>query len=140
ALSTRLAQATYACEIRPILRPRRQLSTLIFASRITGPHLSISDFRKLASSAGVEPFGVAPSSSSRVLTDGWASAALVSALILATTSCGVLAGTKKPNHDITSKPGTPDSAMVGMSGTTATRSLVVTATPRTEPAFTCDRI
>src|SRR5207237_7920892 len=48
--------------------------------------------------------------------DRWmGEAALVSALILATMSCGVLAGTKKPNHDITSKPGTPCSAMVGMS-------------------------
>ena len=49
---------------------RAQFSTLIFASRITGPHLSISDFRKAASSAGVEPFGIAPSSSNRDLTDG----------------------------------------------------------------------
>src|SRR6478672_3371693 len=73
----------------------RQFSTLIFASWMTGPHLSISDFRKAASSAGVEPFGVAPRSSNRCLTDGWTNAALVSALILAMTSCGVLAGTKK---------------------------------------------
>src|SRR6266516_4891083 len=123
----------------PAPRPRfrHQLSTLILASRMTGPHLSISDFRKAASSAGVEPFGVAPSSSNRDLTGAWASAALVSALILAMTSCGVLAGTKKPNHENTSKPGKPDSAMVGRSGTTATRSLVVTASPRKLPAFTC---
>src|SRR6478752_5300356 len=117
-----------------------QFSTLILASRITGPHLSISDFRKLASSAGVEPFGVAPSSSNRDLTGGWASAALVSALIFAMTLGGVLAGTKKPNHDDTSKPGTPASAIVGRSGTTEMRSLVVTASARTLPAFTCGRI
>src|SRR6185295_19835052 len=95
---------------------RLQLSTLIFASRITGPHLSISDFRKAASSAGVEPFGLAPSSSKRDFTGAWTSAALVTALILAMTSCGVFAGTKKPNQENTSKPGTPDSAIVGMSG------------------------
>jgi hypothetical protein len=45
-----------------------QFSTLIFASRITGPHLSISDCRNDASSAGVEPFGLAPSSSNRDFT------------------------------------------------------------------------
>jgi hypothetical protein len=45
-----------------------QFSTLIFASRITGPHLSISDLRNEANSAGVEPFGTAPSSSNRDLT------------------------------------------------------------------------
>ena len=48
--------------------PSAQFSTLILASRITGPHLSVSDFRKAANSAGVEPFGMAPSSSNLVLT------------------------------------------------------------------------
>src|SRR5215212_5792606 len=85
-----------------------QFSTLIRASRITGPHLSISDFRKAASSPGVVPRGVAPRSSKRGLTDGCASAALVSALSLAMISGGVFAGTKKPNLE-TSKPGTPAS-------------------------------
>src|SRR5258705_39601 len=89
---------------------------------------------------GVEPFGVVPTSSNRDLTGGWASAALVSALIFAMTLGGVLAGTKKPNHDDTSKPGTPASAIVGRSGTTEMRSLVVTASARTLPAFTCGRI
>ena len=60
--------------LKSTFRPRRQFrgqfSTLILASRITGPHLSISDFRKAASSACVEPFGVAPSSSNRDLTWG----------------------------------------------------------------------
>src|SRR5450631_4927216 len=103
---------------------------------MSGPHLSISDFRKAASSAWVEPFGSAPSSSNRGLTDAWASAALVSALILATTSGGVRTGTQNANHENTSKPGRPDSAMVGISGTARTRSLVVTASPRRLPAFT----
>src|ERR1700736_4420830 len=119
---------------------RGQFSTLILASRMTGRHLSISDLRKAARSARVEPFGLAPSSSNRDFTDAWTSAALVSTLILAMTSFDVFAGTKKPNHENTSKPGTPDSAMVGISGTTATRSLVVTASARSEPAFACGRI
>src|SRR6185369_1338777 len=113
-----------------------QFSTLILASRITGPHLSISDFRKAASSPGVVPRGVAPRSSKRDLTLGCARAALVSALSLAMISGGVFTGTKKPNQLETSKPGTPDSAIVGISGTTATRSLVVTASARTAPDLT----
>jgi len=47
-----------------------QFSTRILASWMIGPHLSISDFRKPASSDGVEPFGIAPSSSNRDLTEG----------------------------------------------------------------------
>src|ERR1700676_4427401 len=119
---------------------RGQFSTLFLASRRPWPHFSISDLRKAESWAGVEPFGLAPSSSNRDFTDAWTSAALVSTLILAMTSFDVFAGTKKPNHENTSKPGTPDSAMVGISGTTATRSLVVTASPRRLPPFTCGRI
>jgi len=47
-----------------------QFSSLIWASRITGPHLSVSDCRKAASSAGVEPLGTAPRSSKRDFTAG----------------------------------------------------------------------
>jgi hypothetical protein len=54
----------------PTFPDHAQLSSLILASRMTGPHLSISDFRNAASSAGVEPFGLAPSSSNRDLTAG----------------------------------------------------------------------
>src|SRR6476661_11219038 len=60
--------------IRPLaaeilrLRFRPQFSTLIYASRMTGPHFSVSDFRKAASCAGVEPFGLAPRSSNRDFT------------------------------------------------------------------------
>jgi hypothetical protein len=38
---------------------------------------------------------------------------MVSAFIFVMISVGVLAGTKKPYHDTTSKPGTPLSAIVG---------------------------
>ena len=48
-------------------------------------------------------------------------------------SFGVFTGTKKPNQLETSKPGTPDSAIVGRSGTIATRFCVVTASARTAP-------
>jgi hypothetical protein len=47
-----------------------QLSSLICASRITGPHFPVSDCRKAANSFGVEPLGSAPSSSKRDFTAG----------------------------------------------------------------------
>src|ERR1700752_1568414 len=96
---------------------------------MTGPHLVISDCRKAESSAGVEPFGTAPRSSKRDFTWGYASAALVSALSFAITSGDVFVGTKKANHELTSKPGTV-SPIVGMSGMIGMRSRVVTASPR----------
>src|SRR5262249_60582037 len=86
-----------------------------------GPHLSISDLRKAASSCGVEPTSVAPSRSSRSFTIEWPSAATTSALIFLMMAGGVLAGTKKANQGETSKPGTPASAMVGRSGAAGTR-------------------
>src|SRR4051812_32270277 len=49
--------AAHRCAVRCVRgtrgEKRAQLSSLICASRITGPHLSISDCRKAASSAGV---------------------------------------------------------------------------------------
>src|SRR5581483_10012538 len=102
-----LCESARQRRVRSVVRqlPIPQLSSLICASLITGPHLSVSDFRKEANSASVEPFGTAPSSSKRVFTGGCSSAALVSALSLAMISFGVFFGTKKPNHDTTSKPG-----------------------------------
>src|SRR5690242_12553129 len=114
-------------------------SALIPAALITGPHLSISDFRNAASSAGVELFGSAPSAFSLLATASDLIASTVAALILATISGGTLDGTKKANHDSTSKPGTV-SPIGGRSGTTATRCLVVTAIPRTSPAWICGKI
>src|SRR5215470_8734752 len=96
---------------------------------MTGPHLAISDCRKEAISAGVEPFGTAPRSSKRDFTVGKTNAALVSALSFAITSGGVFAGTKKANQEETSKPGTV-SPIAGVSGMIGTRSRVVTASPR----------
>src|SRR5262249_50113835 len=48
-------------------------------------------------------------------------------------SAGVLAGTKKANHDEVSYPGTPASAMVRTSGAAATRAAVVTPSARNGP-------
>src|SRR5262249_57277676 len=102
-------------------RVRSHSSTLIFASRMTGPHLSISDLTKPATSCAVEPTSVAPSCPSRSFTIGWPSAATTSSLIFLMMAGGVFAGTKKANQVETSKPGTPASAMVGRSCAARTR-------------------
>ena len=48
-----------------------------------------------------------------------------------TTAPGVAAGTKRPVHDVISKPGTPASIIVGTSGSDGQRWAVVTASGRT---------
>src|SRR5262249_23099527 len=105
------------------------------ASLMTGPHLSISVFRNVASSAGVELTTTTPSCSSRALVVGSFSAATVSAWIFAMTSGEVLAGAKNAYQEDTSKPGTPDSASGGRSGIAGVRLAVVTASPRSLPAW-----
>jgi hypothetical protein len=64
------------------------------------------------------------------------SARTISALSLATMSGGVPAGTITPNQVVRSNPGSPDSAMVGSSGTAGERASVVTASARSLPALT----
>ncbi|KAG0917341.1 hypothetical protein G6F32_016461 [Rhizopus arrhizus] len=66
-----------------------------------------------------------------------ASALLMAAFTFSTISGGVPAGAKRPNQAATSKPSTPDSAMVGISGAKGTRAAVVTARPVSLPARTC---
>src|SRR5260221_7446715 len=96
-----------------------------------GPHSATSARALAASSSGVEPAAATPSGSNLAFTAGSASIATASAFIRFTISGGVLAGTYSAYHDATSKPGTPDSAMVGISGAPANRFAVVTASPRT---------
>src|SRR5262249_2899120 len=113
--------------------------TLMLAALITGAHRSISALRCVPSCSGVEPTTTTPSASSLALICGSASAATVSACILWIISGGVLAGTKKANHDEVSYPGTPASAMVGTSGAPATRAAVVTPSARNCPDRTSGR-
>ncbi|MNV13921.1 hypothetical protein D3C71_1045850 [compost metagenome] len=60
----------------------------------------------------------------------------MAAFTFCTISGGVPAGANTPNQAATSKPGTPDSAMVGISGANGTRLPVVTASPVSLPART----
>src|SRR5436853_6381209 len=68
------------------------------AALITGPQRSVSALSLAASTWRVEPTTATPSVSNRALTDGSASAAMASALILCTISGGVLTGTNNPYH------------------------------------------
>src|SRR5262245_9831873 len=106
---------------------------LMPASLMTGPHLSISARRNVASSAGVEPTTTTPSCSSRSLVRGSVSAATISACIFRTTTGAVLAGANNAYQEETSKPGTPASAIGGRSGAAGVRLAVVTASPRSLP-------
>src|SRR5262249_50075602 len=100
------------------------------ASLITGPHLSISRLRKAASSVGEEPATTTPSCCSLAFVAGSFPAVTVSACILAMISDGVRAGANNAYQEETSKPGTPTSAIGGMSGAAGVRCAVVTARPR----------
>src|SRR5262249_35621167 len=73
--------------------------TLMLAALIPGSHFSISARRCAPSSSGVEPTMTTPSWSSLALIGDSRSTATVSACILRMMSSGVLAGTKKANHD-----------------------------------------
>lgn len=53
---------------------------------------------------------------------------------------GVFAGAITPAHATTSKPGRPASETVGNSGKATERLRLVTANPRSLPAFTCGSI
>jgi len=55
----------------------------------------------------------------------------------ATISAGVPTGAKKPPHRLKLNPGMPSSATVGVSAALPARSVVVTASRRTLPPFTC---
>jgi hypothetical protein len=77
----------------------------------------------------------APSAENRSLTAGWASTCPSAALSFSTMSRGVFAGARMPVTVLASKPGTPDSASVGTSGSAAARFAVVTAIARMRPAL-----
>ena len=73
----------------------------------------------------------------RFFISGSASAALASALTLATIAAGVVAGTITPVQLVIVSCGNPSSAVVGTSGSSGWRSLLVTASARSLPLFTC---
>src|SRR5260221_11755907 len=81
--------------------------------------------------------GTAPRSRKPFLISAEANALLASRFMRATISFGVPLGAIRPNQELTSKPGRPASSTVGTSGMEGERSLVVTASARSLPDFTC---
>ena len=104
--------------------------------RTTRAHFSLSAAMYFAKASGVPATVWAPWASSDSFTAGSSSACRMAALSLSMIGAGVPAGAKTPSQAATSKPGTPDSAMVGYSGAVGKRCAVVTARPRTLPPFT----
>src|SRR5262245_43328289 len=98
---------------------------LMPAALMIGPHLSISNRSRAPSSSCVELCTTTPSGSNLARTAGSDNAVTVAALTLVMMSGGVFAGMNNEYHDETSKPGTPDSAIVGMSGAVGKRCAVV---------------
>src|SRR3954452_4891308 len=96
----------------------------------------VSALRNLASSSAEPPAASAPALASFFLTSTCLSAWLISLLSLAITSAAVPAGAKKANQLLMSKPGTPASAIVGISGADGERWVLVTASARSLPERT----
>ena len=59
----------------------------------------------------------------------------ISVLSRATTSFGIAEGPSTPHHEVSSTPGKPDSASVGVSGAEGERCALATASMRTLPAL-----
>src|SRR5262249_28948265 len=100
----------------------------------------LSSVRTLAAStSGPPPTGAMPSFPSASRTRGAASTALVLRLRRSTIAGRVPAGANRPNQTMVSKPGSPDSEIVGRSGSTGARSGAATPSIRTLPASTYPR-
>src|SRR4051794_22766736 len=102
----------YAASSYSALSPR-SLTTLL--------HFTFSSRRNVAYCSGVLATISNPILVNCSRTFGCWTAATISLLRRLTISFGVAAGARMPNHVITSKPGKPDSAIVGNSGATVER-------------------
>src|SRR5262245_31693260 len=91
-----------------------------------------------SNSAGELGEGSEPSVLRRFTTSGSFSTACTSALTLSTIAFGVLLGAIRPNQEEYLKLGTPDSTIVGMSGTSLERVGEVMASMRTLPPSACE--
>jgi hypothetical protein len=111
------AQAGIQGALDPRLRgDDSQISTLTPASLITLAHLACSTFMNWANFSGVPPPSSAPEAYSRSITSGITSTLLMSSFIRFAIAAGILPGPTRPYQVVASKPGKPDSAMVGTLG------------------------
>src|SRR5439155_25385816 len=106
------------------------------ARAIKLPQRSISDARNFCNSAGGGlSTGMVPIRTITSRTSGVAATALSSACSRSITGLGVADGAQIIVHPTASKPGTPDSAIVGTSGNAGTRAVELTPSARTLPAL-----
>src|SRR6266568_4537484 len=107
------------------------------ASLIILPHLPSCSFTSSASSSGELENASKPALPRVDLTSGLSMILRSSVLSSVMISAGVPAGAKMPAQESLSNPVTPASSSVGNSGTSVERLILVTASARSEPAFTC---
>src|SRR5258708_7839868 len=123
-------------------RPRRSARGLGQSTQAPGSpptirHFSYSMGTYAPECSGVPPIGSAPSS---IMRDSTALSTMMSFTALlsdAITGCDVPRGAKKPNQEPASKPGNPESATVGVSGSERERTLLLTAIATRFPALMC---
>src|SRR5258706_7007133 len=126
--ATACAGATTSLQSR-----RADQSTFAPDALTTFAHLSVSARMCATNFSGEPPATSAPCASSCSLPSGLCKYLFTSAFSLAMIGAGVPAGARMPNHELASKPGRPDSAIVGTSGSAGARLSEVTATARTLP-------
>src|SRR5688572_29429277 len=112
-------------------------SILIPAAFTTLRHFSISLTISLSNCAGAPGAGSSPCAARTSIIDGAFRMLANSRLRRSMIAAGVFAGATRPCQLSTSKPGTPDWAMLGMSGAPFTLFSVDTPSARSFPDFTC---
>src|SRR6185436_11693875 len=112
-------------------------SGLMPASFTTRVHFSVSFATKAVISAGFMRITSAPSSSKRLRVSGESRIKFISLYKRSSTGCGVPAGARMPHQLVTSKPGTPPSAIVGTSGMAGLRCAPLTPSAFSLPERTC---
>src|SRR5262245_48687217 len=110
-------------------------STRMFFSRTMFAHLRISVWTLAARMSGGPPTPSMPSFAKLSFTLDKASTALVFRFTRSTADLGVPAGANSPNQTMVSNPGSPDSEIVGCSGSTGERCGAATPKSRMVPAL-----
>src|SRR6185503_21263129 len=106
-------------------------SSFIPEDFITSAHFGASSATKAEKSAGVPALTSAPSRTSVLCMSPARNSALIAALSLSMTDCGVLTGATTPLQDTEAKFLKPLSSSVGTSGICGNRVRLVTASGRT---------
>ena len=95
---------------------------VIPADLMTADHRRVSSALRFSASWGEPPNGVTPRSLQRCARSGRTSTALIALFSLATTSADTPEATEIVYHGTAASPGTPTSAIAGVSGSSAIAS------------------